>query len=259
MSGGEGGPRRAPGIVAPPPAPADVGLVAALPIEVAPLLLRFGEVRKYSARGQTVVEGSLGGKIVAMVQTGPGRARAERGAARLLDGHRPRTIVSAGFAGSLDPGIPRNAVLLPVEVVNVEGRRFPIDWPERFAAPAPCERRGRLITVDEVVLKADGKARLRAEHGADLVDMETSSVAALCLARGVRFASVRVVSDDATTDLPPEILSILGESGSYRIGAAVGAIWRRPSSLKDLLRLREQANEAAQRLAAAILALLPSL
>ncbi len=51
----------------------------------------------------------------------------------------------------------------------------------------------------------------------------------------------------------------MGESGSYRLGAALGAIWRRPSSLKDMLALREQAVEAADRLAAAVLDLLPRL
>ena len=46
----------------------------------------------------------------------------QRGAERLIDGHRPRSVVSAGFAGSLNPEIPRNTVLLPIEVVNVEWR-----------------------------------------------------------------------------------------------------------------------------------------
>lgn len=254
-----GNPRRGQLPAAPPPVPADVGIVAALPMEVAPLLGRFRDVRKYGAKGQTIIEGQLAGKIVALVQTGMGRARAQRGAERLIAGHRPRWIVSAGFAGSLNPEIPRNAVLLPVEIANVEGRRFPTDWPPDAGLPAIAERRGCLLTTDEVILKAERKARLRAEHGADLLDMETSAVAALCLERGVRFVAVRVVSDDATADLPPEILTILGESGSYRLGAALGAIWRRPSSLKEMLALREQAAEAADRLTKVLLDLIPRL
>jgi adenosylhomocysteine nucleosidase len=245
--------------MAAPPLPVDVGIVAALPMEVGPLLRRFSEVRKYAARGQTIVEGHVAGKLVALVETGMGRARAQRGAERLIDGHRPRSIISAGFAGALNPEIPRNSVLIPVEVANVEGHRFPTEWPPSTGLPRGVERRGCLLTVDEVVLKADQKARLRSEHRADLVDMETSSVAALCLERHIRFVPLRVVSDDAWSDLPPEILTIMGESGSYRLGAALGAIWRRPSSLKDMLALREQAVEAAGRLAAAILELLPRL
>ncbi len=257
MSSGK--PTRSLSAAAPPPVPADVGIVAALPMEVGPLLKRFSGVRKYAARGQTVIEGHVAGKLVALVETGMGRLRAQRGAQRLLDGHRPRWIVSAGFAGALDPEIRRNSVLMPVEIANVEGHRFPVEWSATAGLPSGVERRGCLLTVDEVILKADEKARLRAEHRADLVDMETSAVAALCLERGVRFVPLRVVSDDATSDLPPEILTIMGESGSYRLGAALGAIWRRPSSLKEMLALRDQAAEAGTRLAAAILDLLPRL
>jgi adenosylhomocysteine nucleosidase len=239
--------------------PVDVGIVAALPMEVGPFLKRFTDIRKYAARGQTIVEGHVAGKLVALVETGIGRARAQRGAERLIDGHRPRWILSAGFAGALDPAVARNSVLMPLEVTNPEGHRFPTEWPAQVGLPSGASRRGRLLTVDEVILRAEQKARLRQEHDADLVDMETSAVAALCLERSVRFASVRVVSDDASADLPPEILTIMGESGSYRLGAALGAIWRRPSSLKDMLALRDQAIEAADRLAATLLDLLPRL
>ena len=79
--------------------------------------------------------------------------------------------------------------------------------------------------------------------------METSAVAALCSERGVRFLSIRVVSDEAEVDLPPEIATLMTRSGSYRVGAALRAIWNRPSSLKDFWALHEHAQEAADRLA----------
>ena len=80
--------------------------------------------------------------------------------------------------------------------------------------------------------------------------METSAVAALCGERAVRFLAIRVISDDARADLPAEIASLLTRSGSYRVGAALRAIWHRPSSLKDFWTLHEHAQEAADRLAA---------
>ncbi|MBX6316403.1 MAG: nucleoside phosphorylase, partial [Isosphaeraceae bacterium] len=100
-----------------------------------------------------------------------------------------------------------------------------------------------------IILTAAEKTALRARHGADIVDMETAAVAALCSEQNRRFLAVRVVSDEAGTDLPREVLSLLGPTGSFRLGAAVGALWRRPSSLKDLWALREQALQSADRLA----------
>ena len=241
---------------APPPVSADVGIVAALGIEVAPLLAKLGRVRKYSGPKFAVVEGEVAGKLVAVVLAGAGRPRAQRGAEVLLDGHRPRWIVSAGFAGALDPTLRRNDIVLAAEVVNLEGRRYGID----LAVPeGQGLRSGRLLTVDEIVRTAAEKAELRRDHGADVVDMETSAVAALCAERGVRFLSARVVSDEAGTDLPPEVLAILGRSGGLRLGAAVGAIWKRPASVKDLLALRTHATEAAEALARFLLGALPRL
>ena len=85
--------------IAPPPVPADVGVVAALGIEINPFLARLSNVRKYSSERHTIVEGELSGKLVVAILSGPGRKAARRGAQLLLAGHRPRWMVSAGFGG----------------------------------------------------------------------------------------------------------------------------------------------------------------
>lgn len=236
------------------PGPADVGIVAATSIEVAPLLARLANVRKYAGPKLTVIEGESAGKVVVLVLTGMGRARAQRGAEILLDGHRPRWIVSAGFGGALDPALRRNDVVLPTEVVNLEGRRFAIDVSIPPESSAEGLKAGRLLTVDEFVRKASEKAELRRTSGADVVDMETSAIVALCEERNVRFLSVRVISDEAGVDLPPEVLAIVGPTGGLRLGAALGALWKRPSSVKDLLALRQHATQAAERLATFLVA-----
>ncbi len=245
MSGGQG---RAGAHIAPPPEPADVGIVAALPIEVAPLIARLKDVRKYSSERHTVVEGMAGTKVVALIVSGPGREAARRGAELLLAGHRPRWVLSAGFAGALDPALRRNEVLFPSEVLDAQGLRISVGGSVRAEGEGPAIRDARLVTVEQVVLTAAQKADLRAKTGADAVDMETVWVAKLCAERQIRFLSIRVVSDEAGVDMPPEILSIMGPTGGYRVGAALGAIWKRPSSLKELLRLRDHANEAARKL-----------
>jgi adenosylhomocysteine nucleosidase len=234
---------------APPPGPADIGIVAALPIEVEPLLERFQNVRKYAGPRHKIVEGECAGKLVTLIVTGTGRKAARRGTQLLLDGHRPAWVISAGFAGALDPGLERNKVLFATEVIDEDGLRWSIDVAIPPEAESQGIRAGRLLTVDRIVRTAAEKAGLRDRFQADAVDMETSAVAGVCSERLVRFLSIRVVSDEAGVDLPPEVLSILGRSGGYRVGAALGAIWRRPSSIKDLWALREHAVAASERLA----------
>jgi adenosylhomocysteine nucleosidase len=235
--------------VAPAPVPADVGIVAALPIEVGRLFGRFQDIRKYSNDRHTVVEGLCGGKLTVLVVTGPGRAAARRGAQLLYAGHRPHWLLSAGFGGALDPSLTRNDVVLAREVADTDGLRWSIDVVIHEETKGPKFVSGRLLTVDRIVRTAREKAELRQQFSADVVDMESSGVAAFCGERGVKFLSLRVVSDDAGSDLPPEIVSILGRSGGYRVGAALGAVWRRPASLKEMWTLREHALAAADRLA----------
>ena len=243
--------------VAPPPEPADVGLVAATSMEVDPLIARMTRPRTYKGPRHRVVEGHLGGKLVVITLVGMGRAAARRGANLLLDGHRPRWLLSAGYGGALDPSLRRNDVVMPREVVDESGTLYTLDL--KLPDASPRFATGRLLTVDRMVMTAAEKAELHARHGASVVDMETSAVAEVCRARSVRFLAVRAISDEAAVDLPREILAIVGPTGSFRVGAAAGAIWKRPSSLKDLWALREHAVEAADRLAEVLPAILEQL
>jgi adenosylhomocysteine nucleosidase len=253
MSGGrsaeDGVASPAAGPLAPAPVAVDFGVVAALGIEVGFLTDRLTRVRKYAGPRHTIIEGECAGKIVAVLVTGMGRDAARRGTQLLLDGHRPRWVLSAGFAGALDPDLKRNALVMPTEVLDLEGHTYAVEPMLPAEDPKPRFTTGRLLTVDGIVRTAAEKATLREKYGADLVDMETSAVAALCGERSVRFLSVRVVSDEAGVDLPAEIASLMTKSGSYRVGAALRAIWHRPSRLKEFWALHEHAQEAADRLA----------
>lgn len=234
--------------VAPPPVPADVGIVAALPIEVGEFIDGLKKVWKYQAVKVPVIEGEHGGRIIALAVGGPGRAAARRAADLLISGHRPRWIVSAGFAGATNPALARNDLVLPDEVIDLEGARRPIEPPVEVFQNVP-HKQGRLLTLDQPVLRSAEKEAIWQTQQADLVDMETSAVAALCQEKLVRFLAIRVISDDATSDLPPEIAAILARSGGYQVGAVMRAVWRRPSSVKDFWRLYERAIEAGGYLA----------
>lgn len=241
------------GPLAPPPSPADVGVVAAAAMEVAPLIGRLTRVRTYKGGRHKVVEGRLGDKLIAVVVAGMGRESGRRGAEILIQGHRPTWMLSAGWGGALDPSLKRDEAVFATEVVDQEGNRF--DLGLSMAPDAAGKfRPGRLLTVDAMVRTVAERASLRYKYLADVVDMETSAVAAVCAARGVKLMAIRVISDEAGADLPPELLAIVGPTGGYRIGAAIGSILRRPGSLMELLKLREHGLSAAERLAEVVAA-----
>jgi adenosylhomocysteine nucleosidase len=241
-------PQPQPQPLAPAPVAADVGIVMAMPIEAGYLLDGLRRVRKYSARSRTIVEGEIAGKLVTLIVSGPGQSAARRAVELLFAGHRPRTLISAGFAGGLDPSLARNDLVLPDEVCEVQGRRVEIAGLSSY--PAGIERtRGRLLTIERVITGSAEKATLRAIHGADLIDMETAAVAQFAGERSLRFHAVRIISDTAQEELPDEVARLLSHSGSYRVGVALRAIWHRPGAVKDFWSLHARALESADRLA----------
>ena len=80
--------------------------------------------------------------------------------------------------------------------------------------------------------------------------METFAVAEVCRHRGVPFSAIRVINDTADEVLPPDVEHLLSQKpGAAQWGAALGSVWRRPASAKDMYQLRENALIASGRLA----------
>ena len=102
--------------------------------------------------------------------------------------------------------------------------------------------------MPQIVRTVAEKKRLGEVTGGLAVDMESAAVERVCRERKVPFVGLRVISDDLTKDLPVEVLSVVGATGSLRLGAAIGAVFKRPSSVMDMLELRDNANKAAERL-----------
>ena len=90
-------------------------------------------------------------------------------------------------------------------------------------------------TADRVVTTMAARAVLAQRFDADVVDMEGSHLAAALVARGVRFAMVRVVSDDASRDLPP-IGDAIDPTGRIQPWALALAFARAPQSAFAFIR-----------------------
>ena len=65
------------------------------------------------------------------------------------------------------------------------------------------------------------------------MDMETSAVAALCSERASGSCRSGSSATRPGSTCRKEIATLMTRSGSYQVGAALRAIWNRPSSLKD--------------------------
>jgi adenosylhomocysteine nucleosidase len=232
--------------------PCHVGVVFALGIEAGAFEDRLaGKIHiqgnKFAAR-----QGGLKGRGVVVVHSDVGRDNAARATEMLIAGHKPKWIISAGLAGGLQPQLKRGDMVMADAILDETGQRLAIDLnipPEQLAA-TPGLHVGPLLTVDQVVFKADKKCELGQRHAALAVDMETFAVAEVCRGAKQRFLSVRVICDTADEELPAEVERLVKKKGTARkIGAAAGSILRRPSTVKDLWNFRATAIQCAERLA----------
>ncbi|MGC1276358.1 MAG: 5'-methylthioadenosine nucleosidase [Planctomycetaceae bacterium] len=227
---------------------ADVGLVCALSMELNHFFDRCEKVRAMSGGGFRFRGGRLAGVRVAAVESGPDPAKAARATRALLDGHRPAWIVCCGFAGALGEGVRIGDIVVSTVIHRVDEDDVPT--PHGMASdPTKGLHVGDLVTTDHIVRTIAEKQALAAATGAIACDMESHAVAVVCREAGVPFMAVRAITDDLSTDLPAEVHALLEKTGAGRLGAAFGAMWNRPESVKDLWKLRENAVVAARRLA----------
>ena len=229
----------------------NVGLVFALSVEAGGLVDRLSGAIRTEGSGFVAREGGLDGRRIVIVESGVGRERAARATEAVILGHKPRWIVSAGFAGALDERLGRGDILMADAIVDPKDRQLAIDFKLQSESAASSHLHvGRLLTVDRVIRDPAQKRDLGKRHGALAVDMESMAVAEVCRSEKVRFLSVRVIVDAVDQALPRDIdLLVKKKSTAGRLGAAAGAILRRPSSIKDMWQLKEDALVASERLA----------
>jgi len=232
--------------------PCHVGIVFALSMEAGYFEDRLAGLISIKGHAFTVRTGGLAGRGVAVITSGHGQSAAHRAAEVLIAGHRPRWVISAGFAGGLQPQIKRGDIVMADSVAGENGERLTIDlrMPDGKQHSPGGVHVGRVLTTDRIIHTAKDKRLLGATNDALAVDMESFAVAKVCQEEKQRFLAIRAITDTVDDELPPDVERLLNRPNMVRkIGAAAGSLLRRPSTAKDLWRLRESSIVAASRLA----------
>jgi adenosylhomocysteine nucleosidase len=242
--------------------PCHYGLVFALGAESGAIEdLLAGSVR-IRGSGFFIIEGGIKGRRTVIIRSGAGSENAARATELLIDGHRPKIVISAGFAGGLCPTLKRHDILLANCVQDgtggqiildhsaissdIQSEEQPLNWP-LIDNPLNYSQLkqsnlhiGKLLTLDRVIREPAEKKSLNQQHQALAVDMETFSVAEVCLRRKIPLCAIRIINDTADDLLPRDVEHLLRQkTETARLGAALGAIWRRPASIKDFWALKE--------------------
>jgi adenosylhomocysteine nucleosidase len=162
-----------------------IAIVAAMPVELAPLL---GKTQSQQVDGVELFE--LPQAMVAV--GGIGEKHARHAAEVVIEHAHPTLLISAGIAGAISPRLKVGDVGWIREVVDVAtGERY------------PTQRGDWVLATSQEVSDAAEKQSLLTKFGADVVDMEGAAEAQVAKERGIEFAAVKAISDDATFEMPP--------------------------------------------------------
>ena len=215
-----------------------IAIVAALERELHPLIRHWPVVAKqYAGRTFRFFEQ---GEIV-VVCGGIGAEPARRAAEAVIALYAPEIVYSAGFAGALDPTMHIADILIPARV---------IDAGDSSSAETGTGQ-GILVTFGAVATP-EQKVKLGKSFKAQAVDMEAAAVARAAAARGVRFAAVKAISDEAGFALPGmhHRTGFIAPSGDFLTGKFARFVMIRPWTWAVTVRLARNSRRAAHALSA---------
>ena len=171
--------------------------------------------------------------------------------------YTPDLVLTCGFAGGLNPDLKLGDVVFETSFPS-RRRGDETQIKEKLETPhvvsyekiiAAGAKPAKIFCADRIATTVAEKKKLRAETGADAVEMESAAIQAVCAERGIPCATVRVISDTAHEDLPLDFNALANPDKSIHFGKLFLAIARSPGKIGALMALQKKTKFAAGQLA----------
>jgi adenosylhomocysteine nucleosidase len=246
-----------------------IGLIAAMPEEIRPLLRLAGKYGREKIDGFDAYRFTYGREKVLLIKSGMGLDNAAAAALALIKA-KPCIIVNFGFCGAVKEGpqvgdimvaqrilVSRDNLLSPQSgIVEEDAKRL-----SRSLADVLNDREfrvysGAFITAAEIRNKVEMARLVPTWAPNPVLEMETAAVAKAAAEGGVPFLAVRGVSDEAGEELGFSISELTDARMRIRIGKVLKSVAGKPWIIPQMLRLAKNSARAGKNLALAIAAML---
>ena len=175
---------------------------------------------------------------VKILVTGIGARNAETSLRRFLAQHPVKRVFTCGFCGGLNPDLKGGEVIFMTGYPELEKRLLEAD-----ASLAT------FVSFPSIVTTAVEKKQLRTKTGADVVEMESEAILAVCREKKIPCAMVRAISDTAGEDLPLDFNALARPDMNLHYGKLFLAIAKSPGKIGALIKLQKRTKLAAKNLA----------
>ena len=232
------------------------------------LLICFA-LKEEAAPFRQIAAGKSG---LSILLTGVGRTNAEKSVREFLLINSPELVLACGFAGGLNPDLKLGDVVFEIFPISSRGDEAQTEIGNRQSAIgnqsepphvgcydkliAAGAKPAKIFCADRIATTVADKKKLRAETGADAVEMESAVIHAVCRERGIPCATVRVISDTASEDLPLDFNTLAKPDKSLDFGKLFLTIAKSPGKIGALMELQKKTSFAAKRLADVLIEIL---
>jgi adenosylhomocysteine nucleosidase len=247
-----------------------IGLIAAIPEEIRPLLKRAGNYKKEKVGRFDAYRFSMGNEKLLLVKSGMGLENAAAATEALINDAKPGLIINFGFCGGITPEhkigdvavahrilINNEALFSPQSGIDEEGAKLL----SRSLADSLTDKDfkvfgGVFITVAEIRRKDELAPLIPSWAKNPVLEMETAAVVKEAIRKGVRIFAVRSVSDDGGEELSFSLNDLTDENREVKTGKVLMTVAKRPWVIPQMLRLSKGSKKAGENLATAITSLL---
>jgi len=175
---------------------------------------------------------------VAILITGMGRRNAENSLRKFLAKNLPKLVLTCGFAGGLNPELKSGDVVFMTGYPALEERLADAD-----------AKMANFFTAPRIATTIAEKKQLREQTGADVVEMESGAILAVCRENRIPCAMVRAISDTASENLPLDFNKLSKSDMSLSRRKLARAIAKAPWKIGSLMQLHRKTSFAAKKLA----------
>jgi len=236
-----------------------LGVVAAMPQEIAPLLRRMDGYQRERVEGFDLYRFAVQGAPAVLIESGMGPKHARAATETLIRLAAPRLILNFGFAGGVLPGTGVGELVLAEQVFSLEeGRLTRLPQPDPGLAAElfeACEgapftlSRGTFITAAAIMNKGALAQSLDAAVKHPVLEMETAAVLRAAGQAGIPVVAVRGVSDAADQELGFSLEEFCDHELRISLARVLRCIAGKPWIIPQLLKLSGNSKTAGRNLA----------
>ncbi len=214
-----------------------IGIIGAMDIEVAILRDKMVNPTVETISGVDFIRGKLEGRDVVLARSGVGKVFAAICAQTMILKYGVKAIINSGVAGTLTGELHIGDVAISTACVQHDMDTSPVGDPvgllsginvvelpadttlvgelDKVCADAGVNHRlGVIATGDQFVATHERRDWIRDQFKAIAVEMEAGSIAHVCYVNKVPFASIRVISDEASGDVHIDYMTFVKKAAA---------------------------------------------